>query len=274
MFNYNARAVYPKNGKLYRYNVTNTSAADPIPLEDVITGDDWEARRLLVVANYTLPGPDIIVHEGQTVVIHVHNLLHSDTVTIHWHGLHQAGTPYMDGVQFVSQCPIESGQTFTYRFKAEPAGTFWYHSHVGSQRIEGLLGAFIVRKYEPDPLPEHILIIQDWNHDWDGDTGYQFMLYDIIENRTKYVLSQSLDGSYFSLFKAQSGLINGRGRFYSDLENGIHNGAPLEVVNVKQNISYRFRVINAGAFFHSEFLSIITCLLLYSRTDIRLSQLG
>lgn len=89
MFNYNARAVYPKNGKLYRYNVTNTSAADPIPLEDVITGDDWEARRLLVVANYTLPGPDIIVHEGQTVVIHVKNLLHSNTVTIHWHGLHQ-----------------------------------------------------------------------------------------------------------------------------------------------------------------------------------------
>lgn len=126
--------------------MTNTSAADPIPLEDVITGDDWEARRLLVVANYTLPGPDIIVHEGQTVVIHVKNLLHSDTVTIHWHGLHQAGTPYVDGVQFVSQCLIESGQTFTYRFKAEPAGTFWYHSHLGSQRIDGLLGAFIVRK--------------------------------------------------------------------------------------------------------------------------------
>lgn len=125
----------------------------------------------------------------------------------------------------------------------------------GSQRIDGLLGAFIVRKYEPNPLPEHILIIQDWNHDWDGDTGYQFMLYDIIENKTKYVPSQSLDSSYFSLFKAQSGLINGRGRFYSDLENGIHKGAPLEVFN-------RFPVINAGAFFHSEFLSIITCLVL------------
>lgn len=249
MFTYNARAVYPENGKLYRYNVTNTSAADPIPMEDVITGDGWETRRLLVVANYTLPGPDIIVYEGQTVVIHVKNLLHSDTVTIHWHGLPQVGTPYMDGVPFVTQCPIESGQTFTYRFKAMPAGTFWYHSHVGSQRIDGLLGAFIVRKFELDPLPEHILIIQDWNHDWDGDTGYRFMLYGIIENRTKYVPSQSLDGSSFSLFKAQSGLINGRGRFYSDLENGTHNGAPLEVFNVKQNSSYRFRVINAGALF-------------------------
>lgn len=65
----------------------------------------------------------------------------------------------MDGVPFVSQCPIESGQTFTYRFKAEPAGTFWYQSHVGSQRIDGILGDFIVRKFEPDPIPEHILVI-------------------------------------------------------------------------------------------------------------------
>lgn len=44
-------------------------------MEDVITGDGWEARRLLVVANYTLPGPNIIVHEGQIVVIHVKNCI-------------------------------------------------------------------------------------------------------------------------------------------------------------------------------------------------------
>lgn len=242
-------AVYPKNGKLYKYDVTNISNADPVPKENIITGDGWELRRLLVVANQSLPGPDIIVYEGQTVIIHVKNHLHSDTVTIHWHGLHQSGTPFMDGVPFVSQCPIESGQTFTYKFKAYPPGTFWYHSHVGSQRVDGLLGAFVIRKNESDPLPEHIMQIQDWNHDWDGNMGYQLMVYGIIENGTKYIPSQSLDGSLYSLFKAQSGLINGRGRFYSDLESGIHNEAPLEVFNVKQNTSYRFRVINVGALF-------------------------
>lgn len=242
-------AVYPKKGKLYKYDVTNASNADPVPKENIITGDGWEVRRLLVVANQTLPGPDIIVYEGQTVIIHVKNHLHSDTVTIHWHGLHQSGTPFMDGVPFVSQCPIESGQTFTYKFKAYPPGTFWYHSHVGSQRVDGLLGAFVVRKNEPNPLPEHIMQIQDWNHDWDGNMGYQLMVYGIIENRTNYIPSRSLDGSFFSLFKAQSGLINGRGRFYFDLERGIHNEAPLEVFNVKQSTSYRFRVINVGALF-------------------------
>lgn len=249
MSSHDSLAVYPQKGKLYKYDVTNTSNADPVPKENIITGDGWEMRRLLVVANQSLPGPDIIVYEGQTVIIHVKNHLHSDTVTIHWHGLHQSGTPFMDGVPFVSQCPIESGQTFTYKFKAYPPGTFWYHSHVGSQRVDGLLGAFVVRKNEPDPLPEHILQIQDWNHDWDGNMGYQLMVYGIIENKTKYIPSQSLDGSFYSLFKAQSGLINGRGRFYFDLERGIHNEAPLEVFNVKQNTSYRFRVINVGALF-------------------------
>ena len=41
----------------------------------------------------------------------------SDSVTLHWHGQHQRGTPYMDGIGYVSQCPIASGQSFTYQFK-------------------------------------------------------------------------------------------------------------------------------------------------------------
>ncbi|XP_022299973.2 uncharacterized protein LOC111108406 [Crassostrea virginica] len=249
MSSWKHKAVYPKDGKLYRYDVTNTTTSEPVPIEDIITADGWESKRLLIVANQTLPGPDIIVYEGQTVIIHVKNSLHSDSVTIHWHGLHQSGTPFMDGVPFVSQCPIESGQTFTYKFKAYPPGTFWYHSHVGSQRIDGLLGAFIIRRHEANPFPEHILQIQDWNHDYDGDMGYQLMVYGIINNRTKYIPSQSLDGSFFSLFEANSGLINGKGRFYYDLEKGYHNEAPLEVFKVKQNVSYRFRVIGVGALF-------------------------
>lgn len=33
--------------------------------------------------------------------------------TIHWHGLLQKGTPWMDGVPSVTQCPIAPGSTFT-----------------------------------------------------------------------------------------------------------------------------------------------------------------
>ena len=48
---------------------------------------------------------------------HNHPYVFSDSVTLHWHGQHQRGTPYMDGIGYVSQCPIASGQSFTYQFK-------------------------------------------------------------------------------------------------------------------------------------------------------------
>ncbi|CAB0032828.1 unnamed protein product [Trichogramma brassicae] len=55
----------------------------------------------------------------------------SESTTIHWHGFKQRGTPYMDGVPFVSQCPILPGQTFQYIFNATEAGTYFWHSHIG-----------------------------------------------------------------------------------------------------------------------------------------------
>jgi len=71
---------------------------------------------MTITVNERIPGPAIIVYENQKVIVHVHNLLLSDSVTIHWHGLHMKGTPWMDGVGWISQCPIGSGQTFTYEF--------------------------------------------------------------------------------------------------------------------------------------------------------------
>ena len=73
--------------------------------------------RMVIAVNDTIPGPPIVVYKGQKVTVHVKNNLLSDTVTIHWHGLHQKGTSYMDGVGFITQCPILSGETFTYQFE-------------------------------------------------------------------------------------------------------------------------------------------------------------
>ena len=46
------------------------------------------------------------------VVVDVVNELGSDSTTVHWHGIHQRGTPFMDGVPFLTQCPIPAGTTF------------------------------------------------------------------------------------------------------------------------------------------------------------------
>ena len=57
------------------------------------------------------------------------------------------------------------------RFKADPAGTHYWHSHSGVQRVDGLFGAIIVKDpndvhadlYDHD-LPEHVIQVMDWEH--------------------------------------------------------------------------------------------------------------
>ncbi|BFZ08940.1 hypothetical protein BsWGS_11978 [Bradybaena similaris] len=237
-------AVYPAKGLLYKYDVLNTIEAEPVNASRVITADGWEKPRLVITANKTMPGPAIEVYEGQTVIVHVKNMLTSMATSIHWHGQHQYLTPWMDGVAFVTQCPILPGQTFTYKFQAYPKGTFWYHAHSGSQLSMGLLGPLIVREKVPPPMEEFIMLLQDWNHDLDADLVHLRMVYGNYENRKKVPPTTSLEGALFSMFPFQSGLINGRGRFFN--ANGTHNEAPLTVYTVQQTASYRFRVIGAG----------------------------
>jgi FtsP/CotA-like multicopper oxidase with cupredoxin domain len=76
------------------------------------------------------------VCKGDLIVVDVVNQLSSDTTSIHWHGVHQIGTPYMDGVPFVTQCPISPMTTFRYRFWAEYPGTHFYHSHSGKSVLD------------------------------------------------------------------------------------------------------------------------------------------
>ena len=83
------------------------------------------------------PGPELRVQEGDVLSVELTNDLQEET-TIHWHGV-PVPNP-VDGVPNVTQEPIASGDTFTYTFRAEPAGTYFYHSHVGLQLDRGLLG--------------------------------------------------------------------------------------------------------------------------------------
>ncbi|CAL1531522.1 unnamed protein product [Lymnaea stagnalis] len=234
-------AVFAANGKLY--NVTNQTIA--VPIENVITADGWENTRMVAVVNKSMPGPPIEVYEGQQVIVHVTNLMTNEGTTIHWHGLHQRGTPWMDGVPFVTQCPIGPGQQFTYKFDADRRGTFWYHSHTGTQMSMGVFGAFIIRERKPQEMEEFIVMLQDWNHDNDADLIHLKFLYGNYDNRTEVLDTASLEGAYFSLFPFQSGLINGRGRYY--YSDGTNSQAPLTVFKVNATNSYRFRVIGSGS---------------------------
>lgn len=75
------------------------------------------------------------VCQGDTIVADVKNKMGGRSTTIHWHGLRQINTPWMDGVPMVTQCPIEECQIFRYTFLADVPGLDFYHSHDGKHRI-------------------------------------------------------------------------------------------------------------------------------------------
>lgn len=93
--------------------------------------------------NSSYIGPLLTAQLGEEVSVDVTNKASVGT-SVHWHGMDLQNAAWADGVDGVTQEPIPVGSTFRYKFKAEPAGTLWYHSHVGMQFADGLRGPLIV----------------------------------------------------------------------------------------------------------------------------------
>lgn len=110
--------------------------------------------------NGTVPGPEIRVREGQWVKVNFTNKTH-DFHTIHWHGMQLANE--MDGVPLATQFPVAYGQTFQYLFRAQPAGTHFYHCHnMTPLHIQaGMYGALIVEA-EDDPVRKMFPYTRDY----------------------------------------------------------------------------------------------------------------
>ncbi len=94
--------------------------------------------------NGTSPGPEIRAIQGQLIEVRLRNESVGDGVTLHWHGVDVPNA--MDGVAGVTQDAVAVGEEFSYRFVADQAGSFWYHSHQVSnpQVTGGLLGSLVV----------------------------------------------------------------------------------------------------------------------------------
>ena len=59
--------VYGHKGHLYKYYDHWSNASFTVPIEEVITTDGY--HRLVIAFNNSVPGPPIIVYEGQMVCI-------------------------------------------------------------------------------------------------------------------------------------------------------------------------------------------------------------
>ena len=191
-----------------------------------VTGNGLE--RVFMSINRRLPSPPVEVCQNDLIVVDVHNEIEGSGTTIHWHGLAHENSMFMDGVPYITQCPIPFGSTFRYSFEAVEDGTFFYHSHAGHQKSNGVYGALVVRKPEKEKqkdfdhdLSEHVIVLSDWMNQMTED------LFPGVKGKNSH---------------PESLLINGRGRSTSVNES---INAVLSVFHVDEGDKYKFRIISA-----------------------------
>lgn len=128
--------------------------------------------------NGTVPGPPVRARVGDLVQVSACNRGVADGVSVHWHGYDVPNAE--DGVAGVTQDAIPDGGCRDYRFRAEQAGTYWYHAHQASstQVDRGLYGALVVDPRgtgtpPPDagsaPSPTDLVVL---DHGWRPPGGY------------------------------------------------------------------------------------------------------
>ncbi|KAK1269487.1 Laccase-11 [Acorus gramineus] len=124
----------------------------------------------IVTVNGMFPGPTIYVTEGDSVIINVTNYAQYN-MSIHWHGLKQFRNGWADGPAYITQCPIQSGQSYVYNFTVTgQRGTLWWHAHILWLRAT-VHGVIVIKPKDgtfpfPQPYQEANLVLSEW---WNGD---------------------------------------------------------------------------------------------------------
>ena len=262
------RAIFNSSGNLEIPSSPKKFSNDPPPTIFIQTDGCF---RSLITVNGQMPGPTIIAHENQRLIINVYNQLESiEGITIHWHGMYQRGTQKSDGVAYITQYPIPSNENFTYDFYAYPAGTYWYHSHSGAQRSDGLYGALIVRDtlpgnlYDFDLPDQHTLLLMDWQRESSVDLFYSidsslgYWKESLSGDYVQYDATRSSDKTEVGPVPFWSGIINDKGRHYNETGQTNIKHKYLNYFNVSNGTNgtsqrYRFRLIGAQALYAFKF---------------------
>jgi FtsP/CotA-like multicopper oxidase with cupredoxin domain len=130
-------------GTARRYVLTAQTASVRLPSGREIQAWTYNGR---------VPGPPITATVGDLIEVTLRNTDIDDGVTLHWHGYDVACGE--DGAPGVTQDVVSPGEEFVYRFRADQAGTYWYHTHQASHRgvRRGLYGTLVVTPREQQML--------------------------------------------------------------------------------------------------------------------------
>jgi FtsP/CotA-like multicopper oxidase with cupredoxin domain len=223
----------------WNFNEANKVREYNWKIADIVGNPDGVFRPMVAI-NGQFPGPLIECNEGDTLVIEVDNQSVNAT-SLHFHGLFQNGTNFMDGTTGVTQCPIAPKRKFRYEFTITgQSGTYYYHGHQAVQASDGLYGPLVVHSRNEKKLQQipyssdRVVMLQDHYHD----------------------LSSSLLVSALEPGSEQSPIPNGalmNGMNRQDCSTVPHrmcdnSTAALPSFGLTANANHRLRFINVGAF--------------------------
>ncbi|KAL5222123.1 hypothetical protein ABZP36_026836 [Zizania latifolia] len=130
------------------------------------------SSKSVVTVNGQFPGPTVFAREGDLVVVRVVNHA-SYNMSIHWHGIRQLRSGWADGPAYITQCPIQPGGSYVYKFTITgQRGTLWWHAHLSWLRAT-VYGAIVIlpKVGVPYPFPapdkEVPVVFGEW---WTVDT--------------------------------------------------------------------------------------------------------
>ncbi|WRX29041.1 Multicopper oxidase [Theobroma cacao] len=109
----------------------------------------------IVSVNGQFPGPRIVAREGDQLLIKVVNHV-SNNISIHWHGIRQLRSGWADGPAYVTQCPVQTGQSYVYNFTiVGQRGTLFWHAHISWLRAT-VYGPLVIlpKRGVPYPFPK------------------------------------------------------------------------------------------------------------------------
>ncbi|KAL5709213.1 laccase [Ranunculus cassubicifolius] len=185
----------------------------------------------IVTVNGKFPGPTLYAREDDTVLVKVENHVKYN-VSIHWHGVRQLRTGWADGPAYITQCPIQPGNSYVYNFNITgQRGTLLWHAHILWLRAT-VHGAIVIlpKLGVPYPFPkphdEVIVILGEW---WKSDTEA------VINQATTAGVAPNVSDAH---------TINGHPGGFSTCSSNISTGGYS--MKVEPEKTYLLRVINAG----------------------------
>jgi FtsP/CotA-like multicopper oxidase with cupredoxin domain len=154
----------PAAGRLPEYRVGGVPTHLLAEERSIMLGDSKGPTPAWLYGDLPFPVYRLRLGEGLDVTFTNRLKEHS---SIHWHGVR--GPNAMDGVAYVTQMPVQPGESFAYRLTPPDPGTYFFHPHCNTaeQLGRGLAGVLIVEDgiaFDDDI----VCVMKDWRVGEDG----------------------------------------------------------------------------------------------------------